>query len=86
VHPQQDDTKLVGVADRPEGHAAIQRDLDRLEKWAGRGLMMLNKGMLCVCKILPLGRNNPLHQYMLRVDQLESNFAEKDPGVLVDTS
>ncbi|KAK4815937.1 hypothetical protein QYF61_010194 [Mycteria americana] len=39
-----DDTKLGGVADRPEDHAAIQRDLNRLEKWADRNLMKFNKG------------------------------------------
>jgi len=27
-----DDTKWGGVANKPEGHAAVQRDFDRLEK------------------------------------------------------
>ncbi|GAB0208210.1 F-BAR domain only protein 2-like [Grus japonensis] len=77
-----DDAKLGGVADMPEGHAAIQRDLNRLEKWADRNLMKFNKGK---CEVPHLGRNNPRHQYMLGATQLESSFAEKALGVLVDT-
>ncbi|KAK4828882.1 hypothetical protein QYF61_001440 [Mycteria americana] len=56
-----DDTKLGGVADMPEGHTAIQRDLNRLEEWANRNVMQFNKKS----KVLHLGRSNPMHQYML---------------------
>ena len=68
-----DDTKLRGVADRPESCAAIQQNLDRLKSWAGRNLMRFNKSK---CRFLHLGRNNCMHPYRLGDDLLKRSSAE----------
>jgi len=56
------DTKLGGVTGTPEGCVAIQRDTERLEKWANKNIKEFNMGK---CKLLHLRRNNLRHQDLL---------------------
>jgi len=65
---------VVGV---PDDCAALQRDLNRLQKWAE---ILLRRN----ANSSSWGGITLTHQNTLRADQLESSFAEKAVGNLVD--
>ena len=75
-----DNTKLSGAVDTLERRDVIQRDLDRLERWAHANLMRFNKAK---CKVLNLGQGNPKNKYRMSSVGLKSS-PEEDLGVAID--
>ncbi|GAB0204602.1 mitochondrial enolase superfamily member 1 [Grus japonensis] len=76
-----DDTKLCGAVNMLEGRDAIQRNLDRLERWACVNRMKFNKAKY---KVLHMGQGNPNLSYRVGRERIESSPEEKDLGRLVD--
>lgn len=79
MYPQQLNRwhKIGEVADASHGHIAIHTDLNRLNKWDDRNLMMSKKK----CRVLHLGKDNRMQQCMLWFTQLGRIMAKKGTGV-----
>jgi len=73
-------TKLCDAVDILEGMDAIQKVLERPERWSPANFMKFNKAK---CKVLHMGWDNPKHKYRLGGEWVESS-TEEDLGVLVD--
>jgi len=63
-----------------EGKDAIQRDPDRIERWACGDLVKFNKAK---CKILHIVWGNPKHKYRLGREWIESSPEDKDLWMLI---
>ena len=75
-----DDTKLGNRASSPEDCTRMQDCINELLTWAELWCMEFN---VKKCKIMHIGRRNPLHQYYMNGTALQVCSSERDIGVHV---
>ena len=76
-----DDTKIGQVILSQQDQVTLQTCLNNLMHWAEKWGMEFN---ITKCKVLHVGKNNPLYPYTMNDQELKSVDNEKDIGVIVD--
>jgi ribonuclease P/MRP protein subunit RPP40 len=75
-----DDTKGLHVIESEEDRDKMQRSLDLLVRWADEWGMVFNVDN---CKVMHVGRHNPMYEYYMKGRKLATTEEEKDVGVYV---
>ena len=80
-----DDTKTYQPISSIKDHDKLQEAIDELVKWSEKWLLKFNGSK---CKVLHLGKNNPMYKYTINdngvIKELEVTDNEKDLGVNID--
>ena len=77
-----DNTKLGGSINLLEGRKALQRDLDKVDRWAEANCMRFNKAK---CQVLHFGHSNPMQRYKPGEEWPESCLVDKNLRVFVNS-
>lgn len=75
-----DDTKVFSVVSNNNDIVKLQTDLCNLCKWSEEWLMLFNVEK---CKVMHIGHNNSMAQYVMNGHNLEEVIEERDLGVIL---
>jgi hypothetical protein len=78
-----DDNKGLKIIDSSADRDKLQQTLDSLCEWAKTWAMQFN---VAKCKIMHVGRNNPMYKYTMNGTELKEIDEETDVGVIVHKS
>lgn len=77
-----DDTKIFNTTSNPENAKILQDDLNRLQEWSDKWLLLFHPQK---CTVLDIGINDRTHyEYYLGDVELRHEESEKDLGVHID--